>query len=133
MKTYCGSTPRARVTLAAVLFFAAIHSVSAEIVINGKRYSGSQVVIKDGQVLVDGEVAADEKSGPITIQVNGTLERLESDAAVTIHGDVKGDASVRGRLTAQTIYGNVQATGKVQASVIQGDVSARGSVKCNNR
>ena len=100
----------------------------ASISINGVTISGSRsVVIRNGQVIVDGKDVTPEDAKEISITVNGNVDKLEADACQTI--SVTGDVN-----KVKTLSGDVNVGGDVKGSVrtLSGDVdcdSIAGSVQ----
>lgn len=95
----------------------------ASITINGVTISGSRsVVVRNGQVIVDGKNVTPEDVKEINITVNGNVGKLDVDACQTI--SVTGDVSSVG-----TLSGDVTIDGDVKGSVktLSGDVAC-GSV-----
>lgn len=115
----------------------------SQIIINGKSYSGSNISIINGNVIIDGKgVSIDEKQ--ISIVVNGDLAELDANGCnkIEIAGNVNrlkngfGDVSIRGSVTndVQCGSGNIEVDGDITGSVTtgSGNVRARliqGSVK----
>lgn len=99
------------------------------ITINGRTYSGDNVSIINGVVMIDGVVQdGDKLAGVVKIVVEGVLGSLRTDASVVcedVHGDVSagGSANVNG-----DIGGNVAAGGSINCGNIRGAVSAGGSI-----
>lgn len=92
----------------------------AEMVIDGKRYSGRNVVIEgNGRVLVDGK-EVDSLDGRLTVNVHvtGSVKHVETMAGdITVEGDVE---------RAKTMSGDVSVKGTVgKASTMSGDINSR--------
>jgi hypothetical protein len=101
----------------------------SKITINGKSYQGNNVIIKDGVIVVDGDVV-DNDSSSSQIVIHGDVSVLHTDKSVSCH-NINGDVVVSGNITCDDIDGNVTAGGSVSCDGIDGDVKAGGSVSCN--
>lgn len=88
--------------------------------INGRIFSGNNVIVENGKVFIDGEsIDSDEKE--IKIEISGNIENLIIDYCKGIN--VTGDVS-----KLKTMSGNVSVTGNVN-----GDVETMsGNVKCDD-
>lgn len=97
----------------------------AEIQINNKVYSGNNIVISNGRVIIDGkDVTPDQKI--IDIQVHGDLNSLKVDNCQTckVVGDVHGDVS--------TMSGDIEIQGSAHnAKSMSGDIDIGGSLNGN--
>lgn len=103
------------------------------IVVNGKTYAypegSNSVVIKDGQIIVDGKVLADcDNNANVTI--NGNIENLKCRGSVTVNGNVEeiscgGSCNISG-----DVWGDIDANGSVSCKDVMGDIDAGGSVNC---
>jgi hypothetical protein len=109
--------------------------------INNKSYVGRNIVINNGQVIVDGKNVTPENTTQIEIKVTGNVETLDVDHCDTIliAGDVNtvttgsGDVNANiissgartgsGDIECKTINGNVQTgSGDVTTETISGTV-----------
>ena len=84
--------------------------MASTININGKRFSGNNVVMTDNIIYIDGKT------------IEGNLDNLEVDCCETIivKGDVNGDV--------KTSQGSIEIDGNVK-----GDVkTSQGSIRCGN-
>lgn len=100
------------------------------ITINGKSYicSGNSIVVKNGKLLVDGDLITEGLSGNVVVSFTGDLANLScADAKVT--GDVKGNVNCAD-LECHDIGGKVSGA-DVKCNDINGDVNAA-DIKCNN-
>jgi hypothetical protein len=103
------------------------------VTINGKHYQGSNIVVNNDEVIIDGK-RINDKDLPDTIlhvEVTGGLVSLQSDASVNCK-DVKGDVTSAGSVSADNIGGNVDARGSVNCDDIKGSVNAGGSINCDD-
>ena len=88
---------------------------SGNISINGRMFSGDNVIVDNGKITIDGKVVEDHgKVAQIKVEVSGDLETLKCNTC-TITGSVKGD------VTANT----------VRCGNVGGDVDAN-TVSCGN-
>ncbi len=105
------------------------------ITINGNTYSGNNIVVTNGKVLINGkDVAPDSKE--INISVEGNIDELKVDACnkVSVNGNISniktqsGDVDITGDVSGniQTMSGDVDC-GHVQGSIstMSGDVKHR--------
>lgn len=93
--------------------------------INGKSIQGSNIVIINGKVIVDGKgVQSDDKI--INITIEGNVEKMDVDVCNTI--SVKGEVN-----DVQTKSGDIEVHGNVKGSVssMSGDVEIGGDVGGN--
>lgn len=103
--------------------------------INGNKYSGNNISISNGRVIIDGkDVTPDSKN--ITICVDGNISEMKVDACdsvvvngncgsvSTMSGDVEVDGDVTGSIT--TMSGDVDC-GTVGGSIstMSGDIKHR--------
>jgi hypothetical protein len=107
------------------------------ITINGNTYSGNNIVVTKGKVIINGkDVTPDSKE--ININVEGNIEELKVDTcdSIIINGDVSnittqsGDVEISGNVTGsiQTMSGDVDC-GTVGGSIstMSGDIKHRRS------
>jgi hypothetical protein len=97
----------------------------ANVSVNGISVVGGSIVIRNGQIIVDGkDVTPDAKV--ITINVQGDVEKLDVGACSTI--DITGNAgAVRAQAGDITVGGNVGGDVSSQA----GDIDVTGTVSGN--
>lgn len=85
------------------------------IIVNGKRYEGNDVTIRDGKVVIDGKPQDGELPGDVEAQVvEGVFGRAECVASVTC-GEVRGDVAADASVTGENVGGSIQAGGSVTA------------------
>lgn len=103
--------------------------------INGQSFevSGSNVSITNGTVYVDGKEIINDLKGIVEIKWEGEVANINSQASVSVAGNVQGDIAAGGSISCGDILtGNAKANGSITCSDIHGDAKAGGSIKCNN-
>jgi hypothetical protein len=105
------------------------------IIVNGKKYQvqGTNVSVRNNRIYVDGKDITDGAepfAGIVEIRWEGALAALQSDAAVNVDGDVKGDVKAEGSVNCGHVGGDVKAEGSVNCGRVTGKVKAGGSVNC---
>lgn len=114
------------------------------IVVNGKSFSGRNVTVINGNVIVDGKKMEIPDSKEVKIEIHGDVGILDVDigevqvtgsvgnvttdqGAVTVSGDVKGYVRVdQGNVECHDIFSDVQIDmGNVKASTIHGSASTK--------
>jgi hypothetical protein len=108
----------------------------ATIVVNGVKFSGKNVMIKNGKVTVDGKDATPEQKD-IVICVNGDISNLSVDVCASLHisGDVGNVETISGDVECGNVSGSVSSTsGDIRckqihgnARTISGDIIGRAS------
>lgn len=111
------------------------------IIINGKRFVGKNVSIKNGEIVVDGvNVTPNEKT--INIEVAGNIETLKVDSCdkIIVTGDVTNLQNGSGDITCKNISGsttsgsgNIEVEGYIGGNVQtgSGDVNCKGYINGN--
>lgn len=105
------------------------------VTINGKSYSGKNVTINNGNILIDGKPVGNDVSTPdIYITIQGSIDSLQVDSCNSLK--VKGDCgTVKSSAGDITISGNVSGdvnttSGDVRCGYVSGSVSSMsGDVK----
>ena len=102
--------------------------------INGRSYTGNNITMVDGRIIVDGNDVTGDYDSPLPKVVEikitgGDIENLITDASVTCE-NVTGFVEAGGSVTCQNVGDNVDAGGSVTCKDVQGDVDAGGSVNC---
>lgn len=101
----------------------------ATIVINGQKFTGNNVNIVGGRVIIDGVEQLNGQSGVLEVRVTeGTLGELKADGSVTC-GSVTGNVAAGGSVNCDDVGGNVSAGGSVNCDNVGGRISAGGSVR----
>ncbi len=110
----------------------------ASVTINGITYSGNNVVVVNGKVIIDGrEAKMDVIKSNITINIEGNIEKLEADYCekIIVKGDVNTLHSTSGNID---IQGNVTNTvntisGDIECNDVGGNVnSTSGDINCHD-
>jgi hypothetical protein len=99
--------------------------------IDGRIYSGDQIVVKGNRIFVDGiEQDGVLIKGPaLEVRIlEGVLQNLQCDGSV-VAGNIAGNVNAGGSVECHDIVGNVSAGGSVRMNVAQGRVTAGGSVR----
>jgi hypothetical protein len=95
-----------------------INMRNGRVVVDGREFNGSSVVISNGQVTVDGVTQDGTLSGPIN---------------VTVHGDVQSLENHSGRVIAQNVGEISTGSGDVDCGDVGGSIRAgSGDVECCN-
>lgn len=102
--------------------------------INGVKFTGSNVSISGGKIIVDGkEVKGLEGEREIVVNVEGNLEKLRTDnGTVNVKGSTESIQTVNGNINVGgCVYGDVKTVnGNVDCKVVQGSVSSvNGNIK----
>lgn len=100
------------------------------IVINGiaVQVEGSNVVVRNGVLYVNGVSVVSQLSGEVHIYWHGDLASLKADGSVECR-DVNGSISAGGSVNCRNIEGHVLAGGSVyQSGRRHGNIYAGGSV-----
>lgn len=85
------------------------------ITINGKRFDGNNVTIRDRKVLIDGKPQDGELHGDVEARVvEGVSGSVQCVASVTC-GEVRGDVAADVSVTCERVGGSIQAGGSVTA------------------
>lgn len=105
---------------------------SNSMIINGKvvPWSVNNVVIQNGQVIVDGNIIQTNMENNAKVTINGDVKSIQCSGSVEVHGnsgkiDCGGSCTVDG-----DVSGSVDAGGSVSCGNVGGDIDAGGSVRC---
>ena len=96
----------------------------SKVVINDISYSGRNVNIVNGKVVVDGE-EQNELIGDVTIIIQGDCDELETAIGdITVEGSVGSIATQTGDVTCGDVDGDVNTmSGDVRCSAVTGKIS----------
>ncbi|AGN30188.1 hypothetical protein VPFG_00188 [Vibrio phage nt-1] len=94
--------------------------------VNGKKYQGTSVTVKNGKVIVDGRLQEDVSDcQTVTVNIEGSATLVQNENGnVTIGGEVKGDVkTTNGDIHCLNVHGNVKTTnGDIDCYDVAGDV-----------
>jgi hypothetical protein len=112
-----------------------IKDIMATINMNGVKYEGSTVVIRNNKVTVNGvDVTPDTKI--INILVEGDVEKVSADYCekIVIAGNAKSVQTTSGDIQCKDVEGNVVTTsGEIECGNVGGNVqTVSGDVKAEN-
>ncbi|ALA13070.1 hypothetical protein TSARBOMBA_231 [Bacillus phage TsarBomba] len=100
--------------------------------INGKSYSGNNIIFKNGQVIVDGVVQDGTLDEKVKIVVESGVERITCSEPVHIEGDVTGNIIAQSSVNCNNVTGNVRAGTSVNCNNVGGNAVSGTSINCNN-
>ena len=97
---------------------------SGRVVVNNVPYSGERVDLDAKGVWVDGRQVSGPLTGPVTVQVQGDVARLETDSGdVAVEGNVQDLNTTSGDVSCQDVAGDVHTvSGDIRCSHIGGNV-----------
>ena len=101
--------------------------------INGKVYSGNNITIQNGKVIIDGKTTeSNEKI--INIIVEGNIETLKVDFCETIKAnDVKTLITTSGDVTCNNVNSVETTSGDIECNDVNGNVtSTSGDINCKS-
>jgi len=102
--------------------------MASTIQINGRTYTGNNVSIINGRVMVDGVSQDEGLTGVVEVRIlEGVLQDLTTDASVTC-GQVLGSVKASGSVNCGAVGGTVVAGGSVNCDTVGGSINAGGSV-----
>lgn len=104
----------------------------SSVTVNGKTIScsGSNIVISNGKVIVDGNVIQSEIGNSAKIVINGDVNKIDCSGSVEVHGN-SGEIDCGGSCTVSgDVNGNIDCGGSVECGNVSGDIDAGGSVRC---
>lgn len=95
-----------------------------KIFINGESFNvkGDSIVVKNGKVMVDGDLIKDGLSGTVKIEFKGDLASLDCTNAV-VNGNIKGDVDCTSIIVNGDVGGNVDST-TISCGNIMGNIDA---------
>ena len=104
----------------------------SSVTINGQTItcSGSNIMILNGNVIVDGNVIQTDIGNNAKVIVNGDVNKIECSGSVEVHGN-SGSIDCGGSCTIDgDVNGSIDAGGSITCGNVLGDIDAGGSVKC---
>lgn len=104
------------------------------ITINGKTIhcSGSNIVINNGKVIVDGKVVQGDMNGDIRVEIHGDVESIKCGGSVTVRGNAANIDCGGGCEVCGDVHGNVDAGSHINCGNVAGNVDAGNYVNCGN-
>lgn len=97
---------------------------SGNVTINGKTYSGNNIIISNGKVIVDGAEQSEVLEHNIVVNVTGDVQSLETTSGdVNVIGGVSNIQTTSGDVQCESVSGDVKT--------VSGDVNVRGNVAGN--
>lgn len=107
---------------------------SGSVNVNGKSYSGKNIIINNGKVIVDGIEQSEVLEHRITVNVVGDVGALEAISGdVSVIGNVGSLQTTSGDIECHDVAGNVQTvSGDVDCGRVTGNVkTVSGDIKHN--
>ena len=97
---------------------------SGKILIDGKEFSGKNIIIANGKVTIDGIIQDGELVGDVNITVHGDVEHLENASGKVIANKAGNIHTQSGDVECGDITGSVQTmSGDIDCGAIGGSVS----------
>lgn len=102
------------------------------ITINGKTYSGNNVAVIGGNVIIGGKIQEKDMNGIVEINIKGNPVSVESDSSVKVYGNVEGNVTAGGSVKCNDVNGSINSGGSVKCDNVSGSVNSGGSLSCKN-
>jgi hypothetical protein len=101
--------------------------------VNGKTYSGNNIQMVNGKVIIDGkEVGEKSKEQDFVITIEkGAIVNLNCDESVTVNGNVMNIVAQK-NINCDKVKGSITAGGNVNCDDVGGNIEAGGNVNCDN-
>lgn len=102
------------------------------VTINGETItcSGSNIVIRNGKVIVDGNDVKSNIGTNVTVIINGDVNKIDCSGSVEVHGN-SGSIDCGGSCTVDgNVNGHIDAGGSIMCCDVYGNIDAGGSVQC---
>ena len=97
--------------------------------INGKTYTGTNITINNGRVVIDSKAQEEGLTGVVEVKVTGNIGSLTCDGSATVYGNVLGNVHAQNSVEVEgDVLGDVNAGNSVDAKSIKGNVRAGNSV-----
>lgn len=103
----------------------------AKITINGEVFQiegSASISINNNSISVGGNKIKDGLSDIVEIKWEGPVADVDSNASISITGDVTGDVDAGGSVKCGNVGGDVDAGGSISCGNVSGDVDAGGSI-----
>jgi len=98
---------------------------NGSIEVNGTSYSGSNISINNGEVVVDGKTMEQKLTGVVHVTVIGDIETLNNENGNVTANLIKNVTTTNGNIKADVIEGTVSTVnGDVSSLKIAGNVSS---------
>ncbi len=104
----------------------------SSVTINGQTItcSGSNVVIQNGKIIIDGKVIQSNIGNNAEVIINGDVNKIDCSGSVEVHGN-SGSIDCGGSCTVDgDVNGSIDAGGSITCGNVSGDIDAGGSVRC---
>lgn len=102
--------------------------------ISGRDFQGKDISIINDRIYIDGVDVTDGPDGVVKgiveIKVTGDVSIVKSDRAVTINGNVGGNAESGGSMQCGNVTGSAESSGSMKAGSVGGDAKSGGSMQC---
>lgn len=105
---------------------------NSQVQINGKTYVGNNISISNGQVYINGKLEDEHEEKMVVTIIGSGVERIESDEAITIKGNVTGDVTSKVNVNCDNVIGDVKAGVNVNCDDIKGNAEAGITINCDD-
>lgn len=104
----------------------------ATLQINGQTYTGDNINIAGGSIIIDGNIVQSNLTGIQEIRIlDGSVNNVTSTASVNC-GEVRGSVDAGGSVTCGDVHADGDAGGSVKCGNVGGNVDSGGSTNCGN-
>tara|TARA_R110000782_G_scaffold79760_2_gene158228 strand:+ start:182 stop:520 length:339 start_codon:yes stop_codon:yes gene_type:complete len=105
---------------------------NGRIVIDGREFHGSNVIMSNGRVTVDGVVQDGELSGQISVTVHGDVQSLENHAGNVIAQNVGEISTGSGDVKCGNVSGSIRTgSGDVECGAVSGNMRTGSGDVCH--
>lgn len=95
------------------------------VIINGKNYRGSTIIIDGDNIVIDGDIQESGVYGEVNIVVEGNVETIENSAGDIKANNVTSVSTQNGDITCNDVAGSVSTmNGNISAKAIKGNASS---------
>ena len=99
-------------------------SGNGSVVIDGVCYSGNTISINNGRVVIDGAQQDQNLVGPISVEVNGDIERLNTSSGNIKAKRVGSINTTSGDIECTDVTGNIKTvSGDIECASVFGGIS----------
>ena len=93
--------------------------------INGHTFSGKNISIENGPVIIDGRIENIALDHHIVVNVNGDVEKIETASGdVNVSGNASSISTTSGNIQCRDVQGSVKSiSGDITCGVIHGNVN----------